>query len=586
MRERLTIGNCSGFFGDRQSAAAEVVRHSTLDVLTGDWLAELTMLILQKQRARDPLRGFASTFIAQLEEILGTCVDRGIRIVSNAGGMNPEGCARAVREVAARLGISLSVGTVGGDDLSARIGELVATGRLTSMTGERLVLDRDVLAANAYLGGWGIAACLDAGADVVVTGRVTDAALVTGPAAWAFGWAPDDWDQLAGAVAAGHVIECGAQATGGNFPFFDELGPDPRLGFPLAEILPDGSSIISKVEPSGGAVTVDTVTAQLLYEIQSSIYHNPDVSVRLDSIQLSQDGDNRVLVSGVRGVRPPATLKVSMATEGGWRNSATLVITGADVQKKAQMAERALWDIVPGGREAFDDVDVELIGRPQVDPTTMGEAVGLLRVAVSSSDQVLAGRTFSSAVVATALASYPGFHVTGPPSSATSFAVFVPALVDADAVPVSAHVDGKVTVPRITPRGFHEVMTDQVSPSKTVVDGPTRRVALGSVCGARSGDKGGNANVGFWVRDERAWPWLREALTADFLSSLLPGEGSYMIDRVELPNLRAVNFVVRDWLGNGVASNLALDSQAKGLAEFLRSRHVEVPERLLGGSAG
>lgn len=583
-RDSLIVGNCSGFFGDRQSAASEVVRHPGLDVLTGDWLAELTMLILQKQHARDPLRGFASTFVAQVEEVLGTCLDRGIKIVSNAGGVNPGGCAEAVRSVAERLGLQVSVGTVSGDDVSRSVIGLAAAGQLTDMSGGMLDLNRKVLAANAYLGGWGITACLAGGADIVVTGRVTDAALVTGPAAWAFGWTPTSWNELAGAVVAGHVIECGAQATGGNYPFFTELGSAPRIGFPIAELRADGSSIITKVDSSDGAVTVDTVKAQLLYEVQSETYHNADVSLLLESVRVEQVGQDRVLVSGALGVRPPDQLKVSMGVEGGWRNSMTLVLTGREIEQKAQMAEAAVWDAIPCGREAFDDVDVELLGRPVEDPATMGESVSLLRIAVSSTDERLAGRQFSSAVVQTGLASYPGFYMTAPPGPASSYARYVPALVDADQVVPVAAVDGFAVDVAATPRGpaYSRSVADRTVPA-TSRDwtGAHRRVALGELCGARSGDKGGNANVGIWVRDERAWPWLRDVLDASLFASLLPGKQTFEVQRFELPHLHALNFVVLGWLGDGVASNLRLDAQAKGLAEYVRSRWVDIPEELL-----
>lgn len=584
MRESLIVGNCSGFFGDRQSAAAEVVRHPGLDVLTGDWLAELTMLILQKQHARDPLRGFASTFVAQVEEVLGTCIDRGIKIVSNAGGVNPEGCADAVRAVAERLGLQVSVGTVSGDNVTHSINALAAAGQLTDMSAGMLDLNREVLAANAYLGGWGITACLAGGADIVVTGRVTDAALVTGPAAWAFGWTPTSWNELAGAVVAGHVIECGAQATGGNYPFFTELGSAPHIGFPIAELRADGSSIITKVNPSDGAVTIDTVKAQLLYEVQSETYHNADVSLLLDSVRVEQVGQDRVLVSGALGVRPPNQLKVSMGIKGGWRNSMTLVLTGREIEEKAQMAEAAVWNAIPGGREAFDDVDVELLGRPVEDPVTMGEAVSLLRIAVSSSDERLAGRQFSSAVVQTGLASYPGFYMTAPPGPASSYATYVPALVDADQVVPVAAVDGLAVDVASTPRGPAHSGSNAdriVHGTFRKWTGATRRVALGELFGARSGDKGGNANVGIWARDERAWAWLRDVLDTTLFASLLPSEHTFEVQRFELPHIYALNFVVLGWLGDGVASNLRLDAQAKGLAEYLRSRWVEVPEELL-----
>ncbi|MGH9115198.1 MAG: acyclic terpene utilization AtuA family protein, partial [Acidimicrobiales bacterium] len=285
MSEPIRIANCSGFYGDRLSAAREMVDGGPIDVLTGDWLAELTMLILAKGMQRDPAGGYARTFVTQMEQVMGDCLDRGIKVVSNAGGLSPRGCAQAVEAVAARLGLHPVVAFVEGDDLVPRMEELRAAGvEFSHMDTGQPLGDRPVMTANAYLGGWGIAEALGRGADIVVTGRVTDAALVVGPAAWHHRWRRDDWDALAGAVVAGHVIECGPQATGGNYSFFTEVPGLDHPGFPIAEVAPDGSSVITKHRGHGGQVSVGTVTAQLLYEIAGPAYANPDVTARFDSI--------------------------------------------------------------------------------------------------------------------------------------------------------------------------------------------------------------------------------------------------------------------------------------------------------------
>lgn len=283
----LRIGNASGFYGDRFDAMREMLTGGPLDVLTGDYLAELTMLILGRDRLKNPSGGYARTFLGQLEECLGLAHERGVRIVANAGGLNPAGLADAVRQLADRLGIPVRVAHVEGDDLTA--------GHPRS------------LAAHAYLGGAGIAACLREGADIVLSGRVTDAALVTGPAVAHFGWAPDAYDRLAGAVVAGHVLECGTQATGGNYAFFTDHDPARlrRPGFPLAELHEDGTSVITKHDGTGGLVDLGTVTAQLLYETSGARYAGPDVTARLDSVRLTQEAPDRVRISGVRGEAPP-----------------------------------------------------------------------------------------------------------------------------------------------------------------------------------------------------------------------------------------------------------------------------------------
>lgn len=587
----LRVANCSGFLGDRASAALEMVEDADIDVLTGDWLAELTMTILQKQRQRDPLKGYASTFLRQVEAVLGACLDRGIKIVSNAGGINPGGCAAAVQEVANRMGLAATIAHVEGDDILDRIEHLSASNELLDLrTLDPLQLkDAQPLVANAYLGGWAIAAALHRGADVVVTGRVTDASVVVGPAAWAFNWSRNSWNQLAGAVVAGHIIECGTQATGGNFAFFQEVSGFERLGFPIAEIYEDGSSIITKAHGTGGAVTRDTVTAQLLYEVQSTRYANPDVTTLLDSVVLADDGPDRVQVLGAEGEPPTDLLKVSLAVTGGFRNAMTMVLAGGDVEAKADIAQRALWDRIPGGKGAFSEVQVELIGRPTVDPGSFGEACALLRIAVAADDETLVGRAFSSAIIETGLASYPGFFTTTPPSGAAAFATYRPALVPAHRVPAKLVIEGVEElientgsqVSRDWPR--QELGTPHVAHRS--VGAPTQAVQLGQLLGARSGDKGGDANVGVWAREDDIYQWMDETLSTDLLRVLLPEAADLDIDRYRLPRLRAVNFVIHGFLGDGVSSCLRFDAQAKGLAEYLRSRYVDVPAFLLAGRA-
>ena len=422
----IRVANCSGFFGDRLSAAREMVDGGDIDVLTGDWLAELTMLILHKQRARNSEVGYASTFLTQVEQVLGSCVERGIRIVSNAGGLNPAGCADRVRQIADRLGLQVAVAHIDGDDLMPQVDRLRP--QLANLdTGEPLTAAP--VTANAYLGGWGIAAALDAGADVVVCPRVTDASLAVGPAAWWWQWKRDEWDALAGAVVAGHIIECGAQVTGGNYSFFDELPDLTRPpGFPIAEIDRDGSSVITKHEGSGGLVSVGTVTAQLLYEIGGRHYLNPDVIADFATIRLADVGPDRVRVHGVRGLPAPPTTKVCINFDGGFRNRMTFVLTGLDQQAKAAWAESALFARL-GGRDRFDEVDVRFTPAP---PDAVGQeaASGRLHVSVKSSDEHLVGRAFSSAVVELALANYPGFFVSSQPTEAQPFGVYWPALVD------------------------------------------------------------------------------------------------------------------------------------------------------------
>jgi hypothetical protein len=542
----------------------EMLVGGELDYLTGDYLAELTMLILGRDRMKHPERGYAKTFLTQLEECLGLAQDRGVRIVANAGGLNPAGLADAVRTLAQRLGVPLRVAHVDGDDLSARTEELGLGKPLT---------------ANAYLGAWGIVDCLNDGADVVVTGRVTDASVTVGPAAAHFGWSRTDYDRLAGAVVAGHVIECGVQATGGNFSFFTEIPDLTYAGFPLAEISPDGSSVITKHPGTGGLVSVDTVTAQLLYEITGARYANPDATARIDSIELSSDGADRVRISGVTGEPPPPTYKVSLNSIGGFRNATTFVLTGLDIDAKADLVRRQLesaLSVKPA------ELHWTLARTDHADADTEEAASALLRCVVRDPDPANVGRQFSSAAVELALASYPGFTVTAPPGDGQVYGVYTPGYVDADAVPHTAeHADGtRVDIPCAT--DTLELQPAAVpSLPEPLADGPTQRLPLGRIAGARSGDKGGSANVGVWVRTDDQWRWLANTLTVELLQQLLPETAGLPVTRHLLPNLRAVNFVIEEILGQGVAYQARFDPQAKGLGEWLRSRHVDIPAMLL-----
>lgn len=601
--EVLRIGNCSGFYGDRVTAMAEMLDGGDLDVLTGDYLAELTMLILGRDRMKDPATGYAKTFLAQVRDCLRLALDRGVRLVANAGGVNTAGLVAAIRAFASEQGLAPRIAWVRGDDLTARAADL-GLGR--------------PLGAHAYLGGAGIAAALAAGADLVVTGRITDASLVVGPAMAHFGWERTDVDRLAGATVAGHVLECGTQATGGNFPFFTEIADLVRPGFPIAEVHRDGSSVITKHPGSAGAVTTDTVLSQLLYEIGDARYAGPDVTTRLDSIRLDPDGVDRVRISGVVGEPPPPDVKVSLTAIGGFRNELTLVLTGLDIEAKADLARRQFLDALPT-RPA--QLTWRLARLDRADAPTQQEAAALLTVVGRDPDERAVGRGFANAAVEVALGSYPGFFATSPPAAGSPYGVFTPGFVP-QGVPAHevVHDDGRVEAiappTRTRPLAPATGGTDRAAgghPAPAGEDpgpewhdasageksGPgwedasggedsaydlaerTRRRPLGTLAGARSGDKGGAANIGVWVRDARAYPWLAGLLTEDRVRALIPEAAGLPITITRLPNLRAVNIVLDGLLGEGVAFNARFDPQAKGLGEWLRSRVVDIPESLL-----
>jgi hypothetical protein len=581
----VRIANAAGFYGDRFDAVREMVEGGPIDVLTGDYLAELTMLILWKARQKDPTAGYATTFLAQMEQVLGTCLDRGIKVVTNAGGLNPGGLTSRLTELTERLGLQASIAYVEGDDLVDRVPELLAAGHpLAHLDNGQHLADAGVkpVSANAYLGGWGITEALAAGADIVVCPRVTDASLVTGPAAWWFGWSREDLDALAGAVAAGHVIECGPQASGGNYSWLDEIIDRRYPGFPIAEVDRDGSSVITKHEGTGGLVSTGTVTAQLLYEIADPAYVNPDVVAHFDTCELTQEAPDRVCISGTRGSPPPDSLKVALNYVGGYRNSMTMVVTGLDIEEKVRWAEDLLFSAL-GGREQYDELDLRLARFDQADASSAELASAHLTVSVKDSDRSKVGRRFSNAFTALFLGGYAGFHTTTPPSAEREFGVYWPTTVPAEEVEHRVVLpDGTGVVVPHTHIGSPTAdvkLPDVVLPD--VPTGPVERAPLGRVCAARSGDKGGNANVGLWTRDPAAYAWLRETMTVERFRTLLPEAGELEIRRFDLANLWALNFVVVGLLDDGVASSTRPDPQAKGLGEYLRSRHLDIPTALL-----
>ena len=595
----LRVANCSGFYGDRVEAAQEMVSGGPIDVLTGDWLAELTMLILARRReSRGPGSGYAATFLEQLEQVLVPCMDRGIKVVSNAGGLDPHGLKEELMSLAKQLRVTPRIAVVAGDDLLLRIKDLQRSGENFPNldTGEDFAaLDPTVLTANAYLGAGGIAAALAGGADIVVTGRVTDASLVVGPAAWWFDWSSADADALAGATVAGHLIECGTQVTGGNYAFFAEVPGMEHLGFPIAEIEADGACVITKHPEQGGEVSAGTVTAQLLYEIDGPRYLGPDVVTRLDHVRVTDEGNDRVRVSGAIGEPAPSALKVALNYSAGFTNTVTFVLTGLDLEAKASLVELQLFAAITGGREAFDDVHVQLLPhRVSGEPENLWQAQAELRVTVTGNDRKAVDRAFTSQAVALTLASVPGLFLPGTPPKAEPLSSYWPTTVGRENVITEVEVyasDGGDAV-RFEPR---ELTVSEVGstadPLRSVAASDptglqTVRAPLGRLVGARSGDKGGNVNIGLWIRHDLpdrlvAYHWLLREISAERFTELLPEGRGLHLDRFEFDNLHAVNFVVRGLLGRGVSGTSFPDPQGKGLGEYVRARLIDLPLHLL-----
>ena len=590
----IRIANCSGFFGDRPSAAEEMVTGGPIDVLTGDWLAELTMLILSRIRNKNPDGGYARTFVTQMEQVMGTCLDKGIKVVSNAGGLNPRSCAENINEIAEKLGLNPTIAYVDGDDLMGRIHELTSTHNLKPFSPEIPLGNFDsYVTANAYLGCWGIVEALNQQADIVITGRVTDAAVVCGPAAWHHGWERNDYDQLAGAVVAGHIIECGAQATGGNFSFFteiperNEIGGKARFGFPWAEIAHDGSSIIGKHDGTGGLINTETITSQILYEIGGPEYLGPDVTARFDTIKVENSGPDRVKVSEVKGQSPPNTLKVAMNELGGYRNSFSVALTGLDIEEKAAFAQAAFWDSCPYQPNDFETITSEVIRTDKQDPDQQEKATAIWKITVKDQDERKVGRAFTDAMIHTVLAGIPGMYSLGSgPTAASPYGIYRPAIVPADLVPQYVHLlDGATTL--VEPSEQQETrLTFKSEEPTSKPAGPISSVAIGTICGTRSGDKGGDANLGIYARSDLSWAWLDHALTIDKLKELLPETAELTIERFRYPKIRSLNFLIRGLLQEGVAASTRQDPQAKALGEWLRSRYMEIPVSVIKEAKG
>jgi hypothetical protein len=577
----LRIGQFTGWHGDRGDGMAELIE-AGVDVLTGDYLAELTMLVLQKNRQRGG-KGYVEAFLEVLGRHLEEIARRGIKVVTNAGGLDAPGLADAVRALCAERGVELTVAAVVGDDLTETVLADSGLDLVNIDTGQPLKLaEHRVLTANAYLGAWPIVRALELGADIVICPRMTDASLLVGPAAWQFGWTPADLDQLAGAVVAGHVIECGAQATGGNFSFFTEY-PDLGLpGMPIAELRPDGSAIVTKNPASGGIVTKDTVTAQLFYEIGGHHYLNPDVVVDLTSVHLEDLSGDRVRIHGTRGLAPTSTVKLSLTFEGGYRNSMTIGLTGGNLEAKRAWIQRQV-EAEIGPPESFDECRWSQIG--PADPHGSFEAAtAWLVLTVRDRDRERVARAaFAGRVVAIATSSVPGFYLTTPPQQARSFGVQWPTLVDKESVAAQVLMPAGLPIDVAWPSGYsHEptppVPTPPAPPWPSDDDRIT--VPLGSVVGTRSGDKAGSANIGAWARNEDTFGWLAQFLTVERLRELIPELADLRVARYAFPNLLGLNFVVFGYLGDGVAACTRIDPQGKGLGEYLASRLVPLPASL------
>ena len=582
----IKIGNCSGYYGDKLSAAKDMVEGGPIDVLTGDYLAELTMTILFNQKLqRGEDKGYVGTFLKQIKDVAETCKKNNIKIVTNAGGLNPSSMANEIINILKEMSIDLKVAYIDGDDLMPRLEELKGQGETFVNIDKNTNLDsteHNLLTANAYLGAWGIKEALDEGADIVVCPRVTDAAVVIGPAAWKFKWKRTDFDELAGALAAGHIIECGCQATGGNYSFFEEVPSFINVGYPIAEIESDGSFTITKHPGTGGLVSVGTVTAQLLYEISSPAYINPDVISHFDTLEINQIGLDRVRVSGCRGSNPPGKHKVCINLATGYRNGMDLVLTGLDIEAKAKTITDTLFHSV-GGKDQFDEVSVNLYRTDKKNPNSNEEAMATLSISVKSRNPDLVGRLFSAKIIELSLANYPGFFSAGTGKKPGPVISYWPALIDSKHIKEYAHVDGKTLEIEPTSQLQFEENYYQKQPVtiEPAPQGEMDEISFGRLFGARSGDKGGCANIGVWAKTDLAFSFLYNFLSVEKIKELMPDLNKFSIDRYELPNINSLNFYIHGILEDGVSSNNRMDGQAKSLGEYLRSKTISVPKIII-----
>jgi len=586
--DRIRIANAGGYWGDDLSQFKRQVELGPVDYVTLDFLAEITMSIMQKQRARDPEAGYARDFITQVELTLALLLEKRVKVVTNAGGVNPAACRRALLAVAAKQGRAIDVAAVAGDDLMARLDELARAGAaLDNMEdGRKLAAVRArVSSANAYFGAWPVVEALKSGAQIVVTGRCTDTGITLAPMIHAFGWRPDDWDRLAAGIVAGHIVECGAQSTGGNFTDWHDVPRFAEIGYPILEVNADGSFVVTKHEGTGGAVTVRTVKEQLVYEMgDPRSYITPDVVADFASARLEQAGRDRVRVWGIRGRPAPSSLKVSAAYADGWKANGTLIISGPEALAKSKAFAELFWKRLGIG---FEDTLTEHVGAsacwgplaPASEPNEV-----LLRLGVRDADR---GKieAFSKMVPAVILSGPPGVAVTGGRPQAQEVVAYWPALVPRDLVRPSLVIEAgeraldwpTPLVPPGAPVNLETPAWPKPEPGRDeIVTVPLSRLAH-----ARSGDKGDMANVGVIARAPEIYPWLAATLTAARVKEYFAGICRGGVERHEVANLWALNFLLGESLGGGGTVSLRLDAQGKTLSHALLAMPVQVSRALV-----
>ncbi|NOT34677.1 MAG: DUF1446 domain-containing protein [Candidatus Eisenbacteria bacterium] len=587
MPDLIRIANAGGYWGDDLGQFKRQLELGPVDVITLDFLAEITMSIMQKQRARDHRTGYARDFVTQVRESLPLLAKNGTRVITNAGGVNPLACRGALLELIKQHGHSFEVAAVVGDDLMERLGELNAAGiTLDNMEdGAAFAAVRErISSANAYYGAWPVVEALKSGAQIVVTGRCTDTGITLAPMIHAFGWAADDWDRLAAGIVAGHIVECGAQSTGGNYTDWRTIKHFETIGYPVLEVYSDGSFIVTKHSGTGGAVTVRTVREQLVYEMgDPRSYITPDVVADFATARLEPAGRDRVRVWGVKGRPAPPSLKVSASYFDGLKATGMLILSGPDAVAKAHAFAELFWKRVG---EKFEATHTELVGHsacwgplaPPVDPPEL-----LLRLSVRDRDKGKIEK-FSKMLPAVILSGPPGVAVTGGRPQAQEVMAYWPALVPRDRVKATLVTrDEQRELEWPTPLVAAQKPATLPRESWPTARGSVKRVTvkLAELAHARSGDKGDMANIGVIARAAEVYPWLVRTLTAAVVKKRFKGICMGKVERHDVPNLWALNFLLGESLGGGGTVSLRLDPQGKTLSHALLAMEVSVPRALL-----
>ncbi len=580
-KKTIAIGCSSGFWGDSSFAPEQLVTSGRIDYLVSDYLAEITMSLLARARAKNPQDGFPQDFIDALAPLLPEIKRQGIRVVSNAGGINPRACRDALQAAAAAAGVALRIAIVEGDDLLARSDEIRSLSPVEMFTGQ--AMPAKLMSCNAYLGARPIAAALEAGADVVLTGRCVDSAVTLGILMHEFGWQDSDYDLLAAGSLAGHVIECGPQCTGGIFTDWQEVPGWEDMGYPIVECAADGSFVVTKPERTGGLVSVGTVSEQIVYEVgDPQAYILPDVVCDFTQVQVSQVGDNRVAVSGARGRSPTASYKVSATYADGWRSMSTMLVAGHQAAAKARRMGQAIVDRTRAlnqrfGRADFREVLLEVIGANETygRPDDAAREV-ILKIGLRHDDRNaldLFGKEMTQAGVAMAQGTTGFFGGRPTPSPVIRLFSF---LLPKDSVAVTMDVDGVATTIDIFPGSVLEAAEPARSTPPAAQAG-TVEVPLIALAYGRSGDKGDDANIGIIARRAEFMPVLARELTPERVKAFFAHYVRGDVQRWELPGLHAFNFLLGSALGGGGIASLRYDPQGKSYAQMLLDLPVPVP---------